>query len=86
MRFSGERGARDGRGAKNNACTPTIVHAIPPPDTRSNHHPNTAFDRSGTKWPVMFREPCTERPPVKMKDVGQSHKNANTEELPNHCI
>ena len=32
---------------KNNACTPTIVHAIPPPDTPSNHQPITAFDKSG---------------------------------------
>ena len=26
----------------------------------------------------MFRESRTERPPAKMKDVGQSDKNANT--------
>ena len=75
-----------GGARKNNACTPTIVHAIPPPDTPSNHQPITAIDRSGTKRPVMFREPCTERPLAKMKDVGQSDENANTEELPNHFI
>ena len=51
---------REGR-EKNNACTLTIVHAIPPPDTPSNHQPITAFDRSGVKRPVMFREPRTER-------------------------
>ena len=55
---------------------PTIVHAIPPPDTPSNHQPITAFDRSGAKRPVMFREPRTEQPPAKMKDVGQSDENA----------
>ena len=65
---------------------PTIVHAIPPPDTPSNHQPITAFDKSGAKQPVMFREPRTERPLAKMKDVGQSDENANTEELPNHFI
>ena len=63
---------------------PTIVHAIPPPDTPSNHQPITAFDRSGAKHPVMFREPRTERPPAKMKDIGQSDENVNTEELSNH--
>ena len=55
--FSGEQGqaqgeceVRDARqeGRKNNnACMPTIVHAIPPPDIPSNHQPITAFDRSG---------------------------------------
>ena len=65
---------RDGRGTKiNNACMPTIVHAIPPTDTPSNHQPITVFDKSGAK------QPRTERPPAKMKDVGQSDENANTE-------
>ena len=38
---------------------PTIVHAIPTPDTPSNHQPITAFDTSGAKRPVMFRESRT---------------------------
>ena len=64
---------------------PTIVHAIPPPDTPSNHQPITAFDKSSAKRPVMFCKPRTERPLVKMKDVGQSDENANTEVSPyNH--
>ena len=72
---SARHAQQEGHG-KNNACTPTIVHAVPPLDTPSNHQPITAFDRSGAKRPVMFREPRTERPPAKMKDVGQSDENS----------
>ena len=82
---SARHARREGR-EKNNACTPTTVHAIPPPNTPSNHQPITAFDRSGAKRPVMFREPRTEQPPAKMKDVDKSDENANTEDLPNHFI
>ena len=45
---------REGR-EKNNACPPTIVHAIPLPDIPSNNQPITAFDKSGAKRSVMFR-------------------------------
>ena len=54
------RHARQEGRKKNNTCTPTIVHAIPPPETPSNHQPITAFDKSGAKWPVMFRKTHTE--------------------------
>ena len=81
------RDTRDGRGAKK--ITPVrqpLFMLFRPQTYPQNHQPITAFDRSGAKRPVMFREPRTERPLAKMKDVGQSDETANTEELPNHFI
>ena len=90
--FSGERGehevrdTRDGRGAKKIMPVHQPLFMLFRPQT----HPQITNQLQRlikvVKRVVMFREPRTERPPAKMKEVDQNDENANTEELPNHFI